>query len=367
MPRMSTLCVLACVLSWANGLAAAEIQISAAQARSLGIETAPLSLPRLPAFGFPAQVVIPAGRLQVVSAPLPGLVTEILAAPNQAVHKGQPLLRLQSPALVEAQRGFLQALMQERLQREYFQRDERLFNEGIIANSRYLTSRNTLAEAEAVLAERRNMLRLSGMSTDDVAKLQAQHTLTSVIDIRAPLDGVVLEQLVQAGQRVETAAPLYKVAQLTPLWLEISAPLDVLATVTEGAPVTVPAYQAAGKILSVGRSVAAGSQTVMLRAEVTAGAERLRAGQLVEAVLSGDVSAKGTQWNVPNAALTRQQGEAFVFVQTASGFHVQEVTVLREGADSSLISSVALRGDERIAVRGVAALKAAWQGVGGTE
>ncbi len=42
--------------------------------------------------------------------------------------------------------------------------------------------------------------------------------------------------------------------------------LCVLATVAEGAPVTVPAYQAAGKILSVGRRVAAGSQTVMLRA-----------------------------------------------------------------------------------------------------
>ncbi|MDO9372282.1 MAG: efflux RND transporter periplasmic adaptor subunit [Gammaproteobacteria bacterium] len=368
MPRMSTLCVLTCVLSWAlaHNAAAAEIQISAAQAKSMGIETAPVSTQKLPAFGFPAQVVIPAGQLQVVSAPLSGLVTETLAAPNQAVHKGQPLLRLQSPALVEAQRGFLQALMQERLQRENSRRDERLFNEGIIANSRYLTSRNSLAEAEAALAERRNMLRLSGMSTDDVAKLQSQHALTSVIDIRAPLDAVVLEQMVQVGQRVETAAPLYKVAQLTPLWLEISAPLDMLATVAEGAPVTVPAHQAAGKILSVGRSVAAGSQTVMLRAEVTEGAARLRAGQMVEAVLSGDVSAKGAQWNVPNAALTRQQGKAFVFVQTPSGFRVQEVTVIREGADSSVIS-VALRGDERIAVRGVVALKGAWQGLGGTE
>lgn len=367
MSRMSALCVFACAVSWVLGhnAAAAEIQVTAAQAKSLGIETAPLPTQKHPAFGFPAQVVIPAGQLQVVSAPLSGLVTETLAAPNQAVRKGQPLLRLQSPALVEAQRGFLQALMQGRLQRENFQRDEKLFNEGIIANSRYLTSRNSLAEAEAVLAERRNMLRLSGMSTDDVAKLQSQHTLTSVIDIRAPLDAVVLEQMVQVGQRVETAAPLYKVAQLTPLWLEISAPLDVLATVVEGAPVTVPAYQATGKVLSVGSSVAAGSQTVMLRAEVTEGAARLRAGQQIEVMIAAPGSAI-EQWVVPNQALVRQEGQVYVFVQTPGGFRAQAVTVVSAAAETSAIQAP-LRGDERIAVRGVVALKGAWQGLGGGE
>lgn len=366
MPRMSALCVLACIVSWAGSLAAAEIQLSAAQAKALGIETAPLSAQKLPAFGFPAHVVIPAGQLQVVSAPLSGLVAEILAATNQSVRQGQPLLRLQSPALVEAQRGYLQALMQERLQRENFQRDEKLLNEGIIANSRYLATRSSLAEAEAALAERRNMLRLSGMNADEVATLQLKQALSSVIDIRAPQDAVVLEQRVQVGQRVEAATPLYTLAQLTPLWLEISAPLEMLATVTEGAPVTVPAYQAAGKVLSVGRSMAADSQTIMVRAEVSEGATRLRAGQMVEAVLTSGISTTGTEWNVPNAALTRQAGSIVVFVQTSSGFRVQEVAMLREGADSSVIK-VALSGEERIAVRGVAALKSAWQSAAGTE
>jgi cobalt-zinc-cadmium efflux system membrane fusion protein len=39
---------------------------------------------------------------------------------------------------------------------------------------------------------------------------------------------------VQLGQRVEAATLIYRIAKLSPLWLEIQAPVDFAATLTEG-------------------------------------------------------------------------------------------------------------------------------------
>jgi len=58
------------------------------------------------------------------------------------------------------------------------------------------------------------------------------------------------------------------------------------------------------------------------------------------------------------------EGTPLLFVQTAQGFRAQKVTLVREGAEESLVGGE-IKGDERVAVRGVAALKAALSGIGG--
>ena len=49
--------------------------------------------------------------------------------------------------------------------------------------------------------------------------------MNSGITITAPIDGQVLTQMVTIGQRVDVAMPLYRIAKLNTLWLEIYAPL----------------------------------------------------------------------------------------------------------------------------------------------
>lgn len=343
-----------------------EIKITAQQARALGVQTVALSAGSAGGgHGLPGQVVVPNNQLYIVSAPLAGLVQTTLVAVNDTVKKGQPLVRLQSPALIEAQRGYLQAAVQSQLARETVNRDEQLFKEGIIAESRYLAARGNFAQAAAAVAERRQALRLYGMSDAAIGRLQASHALSDTVDLVSPINGVVLEQSAVAGQRAEASGPLYKIGKLSPLWLEIQAPVGLAAGLREGGAVKVPAYGAAGKVVSVGRSVAPGSQTVMVRAEVTEGAQNLRVGQFVEARVAAP-AAGAKEWRVPNAALVRNQGRAYVFVQTPAGFRAQPVNVVSETADGAVIGG-AFKGDERIAVSGIAALKGAWIGVGAGE
>lgn len=349
-------------LAWAGD----DITLSAKQVQALGITTS--ALPDKQAgevSGLPAQVVIPGNQMLVISTPLPAMVEQTLVGVGDSVKKGQPIARLQSPALAEAQRGLLQASVQNQLSKENLSRDESLWKDGIISESRYRATKGLALEAQAALSERKQMLRLSGMSDGAIAHLQSGNNLSSLLTLTAPIDGVVLEKSASAGQRLDAAVPIFKIAKLTPLALEIQAPPAYTRDLKIGATITVPAYAASGRLTAIGRSLTGTSQTVLLRAVIEQGAENLRPGQFVEASISTSANS-GVQWNIPNSAISRIAGKTVVFVETPKGFHAQTINVLNEGAQHSVISG-ALKGDEKIAVRGVSALKSSMMGIGGGE
>jgi membrane fusion protein, heavy metal efflux system len=347
-----------------NVLAAEELELSPSQIQALGISVAPLpptSTGELA--GLPAQVVIPGNQLFIVSTPLPAMLEQTLAGVGDRVHKGQTLARLQSPALAEAQRGFLQALTQEQLAKGNFTRDEQLWKDGIIAESRYRSARSLNIEASAALAEKKQMLILAGMSADAIARLQSGENLNSSLAISSPIDGVILEKTADAGQRLDSATPLFKVAKLQPLGLEIQAPMAIIQSLRVGADVSIPAYAASGKLTAIGQSLSDSNQTILLRALIHKGTQNLRPGQNVEVSIATRANAT-SQWMIPNAALARVGGKSLLFVASGKGFRPTYVTVLNEGARDTLITGK-LAGTEKIAVQGVAVLKAKLMGIGG--
>lgn len=342
---------------------AQDLTLTAPQVRALGIVTAaPEPQPGREALGLAAEVMVPNNQLHVVSTPLPGLVDAVLVAVNESVKRGQVLARMQSSALAEAQRAYLQALTQRQLARANLDRDQKLAGEGLIAESRLLSTQASHLEATALLSERRHALKLAGMSDRAIDALQSGTTISSSVTIIAPVNAVVIEQMAQAGQRLEAFTPLYKLAQLDPLWLEIQVPLARAAGVREGAAVRVPSVEAEGRIISVGKAVTPESQTLMLRALISKNAARLRPGQYVEAAVATG-SGQAAQWRVPSGALARVKDRVLVFVKTAKGFRAVPMALADEGATSAIVSGE-LPDGAQIAVEGVAALKSRLLGAG---
>lgn len=344
--------------------AAETILISAKQIQALGITTA--SLPNKKSgevSGLPAQVVIPGNQMYVISTPLSAMVEQTLVGVGDSVRKGQPLAHLQSPALAEAQRGLLQTSVQQQMAKDNLLRDESLFKDGIIAESRYRTSKGLALEAQASFTERKNMLSISGMSESAIVQLISGNHPSSLLTLTSPIEGVVLEKSASAGQRLDAAVPIFKIAKVTPLALEIQAPFAVSRGLAIGAIVTLPAYHASGKITAIGRSLTASNQTVLLRAVILQGAEHLLPGQFVEASISTG-SNSAAQWEVPNSAISRITGKAVVFIANTKGFQSRPITILNEGSQNSVISGD-FTGNEKIAIRGVSSLKASIMGIGG--
>lgn len=346
--------------------AADEIKISAQQIKTIGIEMEPIAkYAAIPKLRFPARVVIPPNQIRMVSAPLAGRLDSVTAGNDMRVKQGQVLAQLNGPAWTRAQLEFAQAVKQELFLRSTVDREQSLSADKIVSPKQLLATKNDYAQAQAAVSEKRNTLKLSGMNDADIDRLGAKNELATSLAIVAPIDGVVLETSAVAGQAAEAMTPLFKLAALSPLWLEIQVPVAQVSRLHEQDIVTVPPELGIGKIISIGNSVDAANQTVVVRAEVSTSERKLRPQQVVEAEVTLAPSGEKT-WGVRPSSVVRHDGKSYVFVQTAAGFQPQEIAIQAEGAELTVISG-SFDGTENVASKGLVPLKGAWQGLGGAE
>lgn len=343
---------------WAHGQ---EIALTPEQRSAFGIELAKLKpLEMGPRSGrLPARVTVPNQQLEVVSARQAGVIKKLLVATGDRVNKGDALLQLRSPELMKFQRNYLQALSQKNLTYQSYTRDQKLREEGVIAERRLEQSRSDYQESTAALDQSRQALLQAGMTTTAVERLKRTRELDSALTVRAPLSGVVLAEMVTAGERFEAAAPLYRIGQLGPLWLEIHAPLSAAKQTETGRGVFLPSLGLRASIITIGSQIMTADQGVLVRAELTEGTEQVRPGQFVEAQLELRDNYEDAH-RVPRTALARESGTAYLFVETENGFRPVEAEVVSEERDS-LIVRVNVAAGTRFAVSGTAALKGYWR------
>lgn len=350
--------LLVCTSWWVN---AADIRMQPEQIARMGIVVQPVGEAATGGgLRLPAQVVIPPAQIEVVAAPLPAMVANVRVAYGEAVKKGQMLARLQGASFLEAQREFVQARAQATLAAESRRRDEALFADGIIAQSRLSATVAAERQSAALVDEKRQSLRLAGLAEPTVT---AAATSSGSAELRAPFDGVVLEATAQPGQRVDAQMPLFKLGRIAPLWLEIQASTTQASGLAPGDTVAVPGCPAPAKVILVAPQMQMASQSLLIRAELAKPAGCIKPFQFVQTQVMPAQHASPGVWRLPTTALARHQGRAWVFVAAEGGFQPTAVKIIDETAEASTVA-VDLPANARIAVRGVAAIKAAWLGLG---
>ena len=338
------------------GIADESLNLSATQIKSLRIASRTVDVgSNSGGSALPARVLVPTAQMRILAAPVAGTIEMLAVAPGSSVRRGEALARMASPEALTLQRDALQAASQANLLQESLRRDETLFKEGLIAESRLQATRAAAAQAAAQAGERRQGLALAGVAPGRIG---------GPLTLLSPIDGVILEQGAQLGQRVETAALIYRIARLSPLWLEAQLPVSRLGDVRIGQSVRIAGSDITGKVSALGRAVDTASQSVLLRASVERDAERLVPGQALEIVLA-ESGSPGLQ--VPSAAIIRYESQTLVFIETdgpdqGKRYQPRPVRIVQQGGDSALIEGV--RPGERVVVSGSAALKAMLAGVG---
>jgi multidrug resistance efflux pump len=200
------------------------------------------------------------------------------------------------------------------------------------------------------------------MSETQIHQLGINRRISSGLSITSPINGQVIEQTGQVGARVDMASPLYTIAQLSPLWLEIHVPVEQALSIQPGMRVSLPKQSLEGKVDSVLRQLNKNNQTMQVRAIVAAGTDKLALGQLVDVDI--ELNSQTTQFKLPSAALARQGKQNYVFVQSKTGFNAVPIQVIAERGAEVIVHG-ALTGKERIAISGIAAIKGHWLGLGG--
>lgn len=343
--------------------------VPSAQVLALGISTAPLQSSNSVQSSLPAQVMFPSDGEQVLSAPLSGLILQVLVQQNQAVRVGTPMLRIASPELGNLQLQLLQATSRKNLQQQAAEREQQLFAEGIIPRRRVQEANASLGESVAALAQAKAALRLSGMSLASINQIAASGTVQESLTLVAERAGIITEVAVKLGARVEAASVLMRVAQTDRLWLKIIVPVAQSGLWLPGAAVQIIAKEAgthaiSGHILSSGATVNSSSQTVELYAELDRASNatptntvQIRPGQYVSVNLPASAAVAG--WDVPLTSVAYDGDLAVVFIRTATGFEARPVKVLSSAGQQLRVQGALVNG-EQVAISGVVALKGAW-------
>lgn len=350
-----------------------SIQISQEHIDNLGISLSkPEAVSQFPVLSAPAKVVVPPTQEYIVSASQFGVIDKMNVAIGDKVVKGQVLAQLNSPDLLTLQREYLKAVSALQLSSATFQRDKKLLEEGVIADRRWQETRIQHNSFVSEVNEHKQLLEISGMTDSEITHLANTHRLTRQLNVRAPIVGVVMERLAVAGTRIDMMAPLYRIANLDQLWLEIAIPQERMDSIKIGDrvvvenPVGATGRSPSAKITLLGQSVNPDNQTIVARAvlEPLHDNAPLRPGQRLNTriIQSSDKAV----FKIPNTAIARNEGKAYIFIRKPQGFLVTPITVVGKQDDQSIVSGE-LSADQDIAVKGAVALKANWLGLGSDE
>jgi cobalt-zinc-cadmium efflux system membrane fusion protein len=353
------------------------IQISQDHFNNLGVTLGKLEpAKQIPVLTAPAKVVIPPTHEYVVSASQSGLITKLTAAMGDNVKKGEVLAQLNSPDLLSMQRLYLKAVSEMQLGSLSYHRDKKLLADGIIAQRRWQETQSQYNAFVSEVSEHKQLLEIAGMTDSEIDRLGKTHQLSSQLSLHSPISGVVMERMAVAGERIDILAPVYRIANLDELWLEINIPHERIGSIKIGDQVLVENTPITAEITLLGQSVNPENQTLLARAVIVPKLElgnekepgneqsAVRVGQTINTQIIQ--SSKISAYKIPNAAIAQNEGKAFIFIRTQEGFKVSPIKIIGKQGEESIISGD-LTGDEDIAIKGAVALKANWLGLGSAE
>lgn len=323
-----------------------SLTLTDSQIRNQGLATGTVAAATaLPLPGLPAQAAAPLASSMQVVVPYAGVVTRILVDEGRAVGRGQPLARIQSRELLQAQAELVRARSEAAVASQQARRDRRLLEEGIIAVSRDEQSRARAAAAEGVLRQAQGALSQVRMAAGGQP---------GEYEILAPMAGRVLRRRVQPGQAVNALDGAFVVAESGQLDIDFAAPIRLRQVLAPGLEVRLP-DGAIARVVAVGADVDPASQSLRVRAQVSESA--YTAGQQFAVTLQ--LPAPAGSMAVPTAALLAE-GQGHVLYRmdgrTVRRVPVQELL----GGDEriSIVRADKLEPGTRVVTRGTVTLKA---------
>jgi Cu(I)/Ag(I) efflux system membrane fusion protein len=219
-------------------------------------------------------------RIKHITAWVPGRIDRLYVDfTGITVSKGDHMVYLYSPELISAQAELLQALKAAG---------------NIKTEASDLVQKSTLAMLEAV----REKLRLLGLGAEQIDNIESTGKLQTHITINSPIGGIVIHKNATEGMYVDTGTPIYTIADLSRLWVQLDAYETDLPWIRYGQAVefTTQAYPGEvfkGTISFIDPVLNAKTRTVKVRVNVDNKEGKLKPEMFVKAIVRSSVVGMG--------------------------------------------------------------------------
>jgi len=238
-----------------------------------------------------------------------GRVVEVHARLGDTVKKGQLLLRVQSADLSAAFSDYRKALADVKLARIQFERAKLLYDKGAISLNDFQTAEDVENKAQVDVENTTERLRVLGGSIDHPA---------AIVDIRAPVSGVITDQQVTAASGVAgLGSPNpFTISDLSHVWILCDVYENDLANVHLGETAEIrlnafPNEAFTGRINNVLPVLDPTLRTAKVRIEVR-NPGLMRVGMFVTATFHGQ--KKETHAAVPATAILHLHDRNWIYV-----------------------------------------------------
>ncbi len=222
------------------------------------------------------------------------------------VKQGQPLVTLFSESMAQAQADYRTAWPE-------WQRVQELGGK-TVGEQRYIAAKTTLEASEATLLA-------YGLTKSDLKSLTSQQSRAlGEYTLRAEIDGAVLTDDFEQGQRIEAGAPLIALADEKQLWVEAHLPANLSLTLGAGTQVEVVTgdVHVMASVSQEAHTIDPVTRTRTVRLLVNNPEHRLHPGQFAEVFFR--FRTKKPVLAVPETALMRgADGDWTVFVEDHPG------------------------------------------------
>ena len=251
------------------------------------------------------------------------------------VSKGKPVAEVYSPDLVSAQEEYLLALKS----REQFKN----------------SSIKSIAQGgEGLVGSARQRLKLMGVKDEQIAALEKGGEPNLRIPIYTPLSGIVIEKIVQEGQYVNLGDPLFAIADLSRVWVEVEVYENEFPFVKLGQAVSInsqsyPGKPFTGRVSFIYPFLDPKTRTVKVRVEMANPGLKLKPDMFVNALIK---SPLGVTLAIPVSAVMDTGKRQVVWVEKQAGmFEPRDVQVGARVGDNVQILSGLAKG-EKVAASG---------------
>ncbi len=222
---------------------------------------------------------------------------------GQMVKKGQQLAEIYSPELVSTQQEYLLAYRAQKYEKK----------EGVT---------DIISSNVSILESARQRLKLWDITEDQIKLLEERGEIRRTLTIYSPVNGFVIEKNVIQGQRIMAGENLYKIADISRVWIygdiyEYEVPL---VKINQEAKITLsyfPGEAFTGKVSYIYPYLNTETRTNRIRIEVDNPYFKLKPGMYANLEIHVDY---GTKLTIPQEALLDSGERKYVFVDIGDGY-----------------------------------------------
>ncbi|MEO5333602.1 MAG: efflux RND transporter periplasmic adaptor subunit [Magnetococcus sp. YQC-5] len=314
-----------------------SVRISLDKVQKMGVKTEVAALRSLArSIRAVGTVQVDERKLQIITLKYEGWIEKLHAnTTGQAVRKGQSLMEVYAPALVLAQQEYLTAAKAE----------DSL--QGADAETRAMTHELT----ESALIRLRNW----DVSEDQIKRLRSTGQVKRTLSVNSPVAGVILEKAAIQGMRVMPGEMLYRMADLSTVWVVADVFEQDAGAVHEGqsAEVTlkaIPGKTFSGKVAFIYPTLSAETRTIRVRIEL-ANTDGLLRPALYATVQLATSTSNAMILAIPNSALLDSGSRQVVLVERGEGLFEPRPVKTGSKGDGYVEILDGLKEGEKVVVR----------------